>query len=270
WQPACPVSRGRGCRDGAPIHAGGTPSTALTLGQWHHVGLIFEGNSTDGSTDTHLYLNHQLIASGNMTDTINFGGAAPGFNFFMGGVNGPRQVRVDESRYFDTALALDGSQFLLPAGVPAPQLVVDRQTGAITLTNNAIGQGNFEILGYSITSEFGSLDQAGWKNIANNYDAGNPGAIDTEQWTVLTEAGSYTDLSEYVFDGDGASLSPGQSLVLSPGSGAWIGTPVEDLVVEFSLSDGSFLTLQATHVGNNDMALPRSDFDRSGTVTAAD
>src|SRR5690606_29476473 len=140
-------------------------STALTPGQWYHVGLIFEGNSTDGSDDTHLYLNHQLIASGNLTDTINFGGATPGFNFFTGAALAARQVRLDETRYFDTPLALDGSDFLLPAGVPAPQLVVDRETGAITLKNNAIGQGDFNILGYTITSEFGALDHAGWKSI---------------------------------------------------------------------------------------------------------
>src|SRR5690606_27344671 len=134
----------------------------------------------------------------------------PGFNFLLGSTLSARQVQLDESRYFDTALALDGSDFLLPAGVPLPELVADRETGAITLKNNAVGQGDFKILGYTITSEYGALDQSGWKSIANNYDVGNPGAIDNEAWTILSDGGSPTDLSEFVFSGDGATIAAGQ------------------------------------------------------------
>lgn len=95
-------------------------SSALSTGEWHHVALVFEGNSADATNDTHIFVDHQLVVSGNMPDTINFGGAEPAFNFLTHGTLNPRQVRLDESRYVDSALALDASEFLVATSVPEP------------------------------------------------------------------------------------------------------------------------------------------------------
>lgn len=79
-----------------------------------------------------------------------------------------------------------------------PYATANRDTGVITLHNPSTSPLN--LLGYSILSQSGSLDPDLWLTVAHNYDASAPAPnrIDSnDQWSVLSEAGSRTDFSEY-------------------------------------------------------------------------
>jgi len=247
-------------------------------GQWHHVGLIYEGNSQDSSNDVHLFFDYEEVASANLPDADTFGGNPTGF--FIGSVLDNHVIRMDEPRYFDEVLALDGSDFL--QAIPAVTLTVDRITGAISLNNSSSASSPLDFQGYSITSAKGALnaDAAHWTPITGNYDVDGNMSIDGDDaWTVLTDPlieGS-GDLSEFQLDdnpgpGDGGSLGIGESLVLSTGGG-WIPSPDEmDLVMELTPTDanGTPISVPIIYTGNNDENLLRSDLNHDGNITSVD
>ena len=73
-------------------------------------------------------------------------------------------------------LVTGGGQTLAfdPASVrPVFGLAVNRETGAMTLSNNGNGAGT--ILGYVIKSAGGTLNPDLWTSIAGNYDMDAPG-----------------------------------------------------------------------------------------------
>src|SRR5690606_13884939 len=117
------------------------------------------------------------------------------------------------------------------------KLFVNRETGAMTLQNNTGSP--LRITGYSILSPDGALDENNWTPIANNYDEGNGGPIDTDDsWTVLTADGATDNLSEAQFGGnpsDGGVLANGTLYNLG---NAWFQNLSEDLSMELLLEDG--------------------------------
>ena len=117
--------------------------------------------------------------------------------------------------------------------VPPQILEVDRDSGGLSLVNNT--GADFDILGYSITSGAGALDQGGWTPISGRSDApsnGGDGSVDSDDpWTILTAAGSHTDLSESELAGGNGGVL-GASIDLGS---AWLKSPTEDLRMELLL-----------------------------------
>jgi hypothetical protein len=157
-----------------------------------------------------------------------------------------------------------------PSGPKGPTLQINRDSGAMTLINEQTG---VNIVGYTITSVAGSLDQTGWRPIANFYDSNSGGSFDNDDnWTVLTQAGSKTDLSEFEFDGGmGGVLGAGgtTALQLSTG-GLWRKSIYEDVQIVAKLADGGNLPVALEYVGNGGVAFRRSDFNFDGNINLND
>lgn len=128
-------------------------------------------------------------------------------------------------------------------------LSVDRRTGAMTLANER--DGDLDLQGYMISSASGSLDQAGWIPITDNYDSGSGGPVDVDDaWTILSDPSSVTDLSEFQFGGNGGLMGVGAEVSLSDG-GAWIPSPANaDLTMTILDTSGSPLTVFVEYVGH--------------------
>jgi hypothetical protein len=94
----------------------------------------------------------------------------------------------------------------------ALKLVVDRDTGQMTIENNtAINQ---DIKAYSIVSQAGTLNQSNWQTITGRLDASGDQSVDADgNWVVLTAPTSVSDLSEAALGTgtivDGASINLG-------------------------------------------------------------
>ncbi|MBN1853989.1 MAG: PEP-CTERM sorting domain-containing protein [Pirellulales bacterium] len=168
--------------------------------------------------------------------------------------------------------AIDNLSFSqqMDAGVGAFELAVDRATGSMTFRN--VGTGAGSLLAYSIRSGVGALDQSKWKSIAGNYDAGSPGPnqVDPDDdWTILSNPASSTDLSESELGGgDGASL--GGSAAIDLGMGAWIQNPKEDLSMEILLPDGKIRQVPVVFEGNGGNPFGIGDLNFDGTIDALD
>ncbi|MEX2306910.1 MAG: PEP-CTERM sorting domain-containing protein [Pirellulales bacterium] len=144
-------------------------------------------------------------------------------------------------------------------------LSINRQTGEITLTNT--GDQSLNVVGYSLTSAAGSFDQSAWLTIADNYDdTPGDGSVDSDdEWTVLSDAGSSTDLSEGEFSGgDGGLIAASATVDLGD---AWIPTPFQDVQGRLLLGDGAVLPLTVTYAGT---AIPSGDLTEDGNVNTAD
>lgn len=154
-------------------------------------------------------------------------------------------------------------------------LTFDRSTGEVTLTNGFSETALENIIGYSLLSGSGSLDQSGW-------DKQSVGASqltnDNDQWTALSGAGISTDLSESVLettgDGNGGDLAAmttwsfGNVLRKSPFA--------TDVALELLIDDGSeeglvLSTLasdfRVEYIGN---PTDPADLDINGVVNALD
>jgi hypothetical protein len=151
--------------------------------------------------------------------------------------------------------------------VTLPTLLVDRQTGQVTLTNNA-DLAITNIVGYSLLSASGALDPDNWTTVTGHYDAGGDGSFDTAAWSVLSSPTSTEELSEVAFTGEGATLAPGESLELGH---AWKVGSDQDVVLQLIIDDGSatgeLFTIAAKF--GPDTHLP-GDFNADGVVNAAD
>jgi hypothetical protein len=115
---------------------------------------------------------------------------------------------------------------------------IDRDTGEISLDNtSAVATSN--IIGYSLLSTAGSLDQSNW----NQQNVSSQLANDDDDWTVLTGSGVTTDLSEAVLTTTG--IGDGGDLVATTGTwtfgNVWTKTPFEDIGIELLLDDGTVL-----------------------------
>ena len=188
---------------------------------------------------------------------------------------------ADASTQTVNMTASTGSQFLTAYQLRAvndppvfpPLLTIDRDTGSIMLA----AQTATDILGYSIRSDLGALDQAGWTPITDNYDiASGPGdgSVDPDDaWTVLTAPGSNSDLSEAQLGGpgpeDGGTIPASTPIVLSSGGG-WNQYHEEDVEMTILRPDGTSEDLFVEFVGNNGVPFAKGDFDFDGDIDADD
>ena len=120
-------------------------------------------------------------------------------------------------------------------GVVAATL--NRETGNLSINNGTLQP--FDIIGYTIRSNFGGVDPGAWMTIANNFDkpsAPTPGngSIDpNDAWTNLSGAENNVTLSEAELNiagpRNGGAIGSGQTFNLG---NVWIKSPTEDVVVE--------------------------------------
>jgi len=119
-------------------------------------------------------------------------------------------------------------------------LTVNRATGEV-LIDNTSSTGVENIIGYSITSDAGSLDAGPW----DKFSTFSPLSGDNDTWTTLTPAGG-VELAEAVLDtpgdGDGGNIDALSSFSFG---NVWKQTPLQDLAMEVLLDDGSILTTAA-------------------------
>ena len=139
-------------------------------------------------------------------------------------------------------------------------LTIDRDTGNITLTNTTSTPIQ-DIVGYSILSAAGGLDQSGWTKQADGSQLSN----DNDNWTVVTSAGVTTDLSEAVLSTTGTGN--GGDLAATTGNwdfgNVWAKSPFEDVTMELLLDDGTILNsgtdFQLSYTGNDDESFGLGD-----------
>jgi hypothetical protein len=152
---------------------------------------------------------------------------------------------------------------ITPVGV---SIIVNRDTGAITLTNNSGAAIPFTSL--AISSSFGAIDPGQLTPITGNYDSTGSGAIDNNNpWAVTSPAGGNTLFSEAT-TGDAGSIANGQQITLSP-AGGWIRSPNEDLSI--SLTNGAgVVAAGVAYTGNDGQPFDRGDLDFDGALDADD
>lgn len=248
---------------GAESKAIGSP-TPLSVNVTHHVVFTFNQLDSNGGTNPNgtarLYLdNGPAVAIGiepfidTMIDNNNWLGRSQWPDSLFDG-------SIDEFRIYDNAMTASEVATSFAAGPePAilPKLVVNRNTGAVQLTN-ASGS-SIQLKGYSITSAAGSLNPATWTSI----DAGN---VFDPNGTWTAQSSTSTNLTESVTGGtlDGGTLAA----TSASGIGTpWLRTPFEDLAFNFTLGDNSTGSGIVEYTGT---ARARSDLNGDGVVNAAD
>lgn len=165
---------------------------------------------------------------------------------------------------------IGGSEFRLTTNTPGatnPELIINRATGNIRLTNDTPAPVNF--IAYEIVSAAGGLNAGSWTSIASNYDAGSPGPnqVDpTDNWikfTTGTTVGTTLGEGEQP-GGNGVTLGVGKSIDLG---NSWLRTPYEDLELRLLKDDGSLHTTVVRYTGNE---IVLGDLNNNGTVGPED
>jgi hypothetical protein len=136
-------------------------------------------------------------------------------------------------------------------------LDINRDTGAVTLSNPSSNTTAYQVAGYAIlSSDVGAIDDSQWLSIAENYDA---------NW--LEFVSSNGEVAEGTLGT--TAIVPGTSLDLG---NIWIQNPNEDFSVELLLGDGTVSTtaIAVSYDGNDGAAFDVGDVNFDGSVTAAD
>ena len=238
--------------------------TPAPVNVMQHAVLVLDQNDTGGGTNLNgtakLYVNNGAAISVGIEPFID---QMDDINNWIGRSQWPDQLfdgSIDELRIYDHALSaaeVTTSFTTGPDPAPLPKLIVNRATGAVSLSN-ASGSG-IVIKGYSITSAAGSLNPATWTSI----DAGN--AFDSDgTWTAQSSTSS--NLTESVTGGvqDGGTLAGGASRGVGT---PWVKTPIEDLVFNFTLGNNQTGLGVVEYTGT---AISRGDLNADGNVDAAD
>jgi hypothetical protein len=240
-------------------------TTGTISGQNRLVTSFFGGNKQDGTVAPQSnsvitqFNGLQFGGGGGGTVAGGVGNAGPAGEQTLGWVAATGGLANGVSS--ELAFAFDAPGTV----IPFMRLNINRDTGAMTLVR--VGDTLTNVVGYSITSNGGSLNQASWNSISDDNRGVGGG-----QWTELTQPGSTTDLSEFTFDEstpDGGQLVAG-SLTLG-NAGAWTRTFLQDVAMTVKVDDGSPLGLDvAVQVVYQGTALLRSDFNADGMIDGDD
>ena len=210
-------------------------STDLTPNVWQNVAAV--SNGQNGRI--------QIFVDGALTqevDSVVETGSITGLalnEVYLGtnrGQNKLFQGRLDDVRVYDTAAV---SELLAITGSVIPRLVVDRDTGAASISIPAGGIAE-QITSYAITSTNGVLDPAAWQPISGG--SGSPGSL-SETFTAT-------------------AVNPGTPIPLGD---VWRRGPFEDLYATAILGDGvTALTLPVAFEGNGGNAYLFGDIFETG------
>jgi Concanavalin A-like lectin/glucanases superfamily len=254
--------------DGTTIVAGlvAAPSP-LTTGVQHHIVVTYNqlDNANPGRPGgtARIYLDGAAVATGPISTSMPGGPANPGGAFldnnnWLGRSQWPDPLLdglYNEFRIYNHALspAEVSADFTAgPVPPPLPTLVVNRDTGAVSILNST---GTSQSLtSYSITSAAGALA------ISPAWDAIAP----ANGWTIQTQTAN--QLAET--GGTGVTLNPsgGSQALGTP----WVKSPFEDLTFSISLSGGATVLGAVQYIGNSDVPFQRSDLDTNGVLDVND
>lgn len=177
-------------------------SASLGVGVWNLVTM-----TVDRDAATRLYINGVNTGTVPLSSQGDFNGSLPWSVGQDGtGVYGVEFTgAVDEIAIWRRALSGSEAASLWNGGngidlgalvvEPSLKLVVNRETGQMTIENNTgIAQA---IAGYQITSASGAFQRQSWTPIAGRLDAAGDQSLDADdRWLAFTAATSVSDLSE--------------------------------------------------------------------------
>jgi hypothetical protein len=237
----------------------------LPIGVKQHVVLTFDIlDSTGGPNGTaKLYLNNGAPVAAAITPQLDL---MQDVNNWLGRSPWPDQLfdgSIDEFRVYDTALsaAQVATSFTTgPDPVSFPTLVINRDTGAVSIANQS--NSSIKIKAYTISSPGGALNPPTWTSIDadNTFDPDGTWSKTTQTNLQLTESVT------------GGTLDGGTIAVAgSRGIGTpWRKSPTEDLTFSFTLTDGSTGLGVVQYTGHGGVAFGRSDLNADGALNIAD
>ena len=215
-------------------------SAALNVGQWNLVVM-----SVDRNGPTELYVNGVNTGTIDTTPAGTFNPGQPwnigqdGFGDYSVEFTGAvdelaiwrRAITAFEaSQLWNEGLGIDLDGVVVESAL---KLVVDRDSGAMTIENNTgVSQ---DLSGYQITSVAGAFSQSGWTPVAGRLDGAGDQSIDTDNWIAVTAADSVSDLSEIAL----AKGALGDGNLIELGLGTWAKFYEEESDVVFRYYDGS-------------------------------
>ena len=219
-------------------------------------GRYFFSDFTNGEVYSGTFNTATPVSSFNGTNLTDVTSHAVAFeNLIGGGANIQFVTSFAEDNVGNLYIVKFGNAFFPPLGqgeifriAPAGlSAVVDRESGAITLTNNTGAA--ISITAMSMASSFGAINRNQLTPITGHYDSSGTGVVDNNNpWTISSPAGSHTSFVEMT-TGDPGSLAAGQEISLST-TGGWIQSPTEDLTLNVTLSGGTILSAAVTFVEN--------------------
>jgi hypothetical protein len=243
-----------------PAGIGVLAPAALATGIEHHIVVTYDQNNTTagpGGT-ANVYLNNTLAATGAISTSMLPGQLFDENNDWLGRAQWGGDALIDglynEFRIYDHTLTAGEVAANFAAGpveAPLPKLVVNRDTGVVSIQNQSTTA--FQVTGYSISSAAGAL------NIAPLWDSIAP----ANGWTIQTQAA--TEIGET--GGTAVALAPGGSFSIGD---AWIDTPIQDLEFSYTITGGGAGLGEVEYVGNGGVPFGRSDFDADGSVDVDD
>ncbi|MCO6044268.1 hypothetical protein NG895_10150 [Aeoliella sp. ICT_H6.2] len=249
-------------------------SVPVDTGKWFTASLVWDGPNTTATLSVET-LAGVTSDSGTASDVAldvdrsRWGADSNNSNGYVGFM-GDYMVYNDVDDHSADFTAL-GAQYL----ITVPELIVNRNTGEISISVPGGGSAVTNVVGYSITSEAQTLDPTFWTSIADNYDADHPGAnqVDPDNnWTKLSDSALRTDLTEMEFEqnggsSNGADFLPGTSTSLG---NAWIQYFEEDIEASIVFDNGSVMPLNVVFTGNGGEPLTFGDLDFDGDVDQDD
>jgi hypothetical protein len=273
------------------ISTGAEPAAGIQgpfpIGAQRHVVAVYDKNDTNGGGNPggtmRLYLQGVQVATGVIPEVFNLN-AINDNNNWLGRSQWPDPVFdgiLNEFSIYNHAVTAAEASANFSAGpvggTTLPVATVNRATGALTLTGPSAA---LRVLGYTVTSATGALQNENWTPIAGRLDTpsnGGSGSFDVnDNWAAgLVMPASPAVLEEAMqFDGigdDGGLLGPGNPLNLG---NIWRKSVFEDvqLTLQVQLVGGAVVDLPAgvTYTGNGGAPFVRSDLNFDGALTAAD
>lgn len=282
------TSNSTGAGEGFVDDLGGDDGTDLQVGRREHIVTVYDQSAGTPGTIT-VYRNGSLMGtadiSANLDLTTFLRGDMTGgdVNNWVGRSQWPDSLidaAFDELRVYGDAVteaeALSGTIFGpdVVGENPIPSIEVDKDTGTITLKNNASAPINLEY--YSIASDGGALLTSGWNSLDDqNYnaaDGSDPGSTagdsDGEGWDAAGGSDAQ-ELVELFLGESGSILAANDTLELGSAYNTSIfGAADGDLVFQLGITGGAVITASVEYVGV--AAGLSGDFNNDGVVDAAD
>ncbi|TWT37907.1 hypothetical protein KOR34_28730 [Posidoniimonas corsicana] len=147
---------------------------------------------------------------------------------------------------------------------PALKLVVDRDSGGVTIEN--FTGADVDFAGLAALSASGALTPSNWLSVTDDHGPSpGDGSVSSDEWLKIS-ATEY-ELSEATLGA--GSIEQGGSIDL--GVGTWLVGPYEDLRFEYlDLATGTTTTGLVEFVGNDDTPVVPGDYNVDGVIDAAD
>ncbi|WP_428308103.1 LamG-like jellyroll fold domain-containing protein [Lacipirellula sp.] len=238
-----------------------------------YLAVTIDSAGVDNTTLSY-YINGALIGTANGTDDLADVGNAVAYLGKSVYANDPYFTgSINEFRIHDTILTpaqIAASSTAGPAGLAGPTLTINRDTGAVTLSNQ---QAAIQVFSYSITSASGGLNPASWTTVAGHFDSAGNGSFDSNDvWS--TTALTKTAITEEEPFGDGGAEDGGTlGTVTFSTNGGWIKSFREDVAITTqALVNGVPTTLipDIKYVGNGGQPFKRSDLNFDNVINGND